>query len=73
MAALSEKNMMNTNNLAIVFGQILLRPKIETLEMLRHAPKITSIVKMMIDEYWDVYPVSLYPFFDFPIRLFHLI
>jgi len=51
-----ETNKMNTMNLAIVFGQILLRPKVETLELLRHAPKITHVLKCMIDNYYDVFP-----------------
>jgi len=58
MAALSETNKMTNNNLAIVFGQILLRPKIETLELLRHAPKITSVVRLMVEEYWEIFPKS---------------
>ena len=49
---------MNTMNLAIVFGQILLRPKVETLELLRHATKITHTLKFMIDNYYDVFKVS---------------
>lgn len=55
----SERNKMNSNNLAIVFGQILLRPKVESLELLRHAPKISNILRIMIDEYYDLFPVRV--------------
>jgi hypothetical protein len=48
---------MNGNNLAIVFGQILLRPKVESLELLRHAPKITNILRILIEDYYELFPV----------------
>jgi len=54
----SEVNKMTSTNLAIVFGQILLRPKVETLELLRHAPKITNVLKIMIDNVNDIFPRS---------------
>eukprot|EP01024_Parvocaulis_polyphysoides_P071757 TRINITY_DN89788_c0_g1_i1.p2 TRINITY_DN89788_c0_g1~~TRINITY_DN89788_c0_g1_i1.p2 ORF type:complete len:157 (-),score=19.90 TRINITY_DN89788_c0_g1_i1:44-481(-) len=50
---------MTTNNLAIVFGQILLRPKEESLtSLLRHSPKITSILKCLVENYEDIIPGS---------------
>eukprot|EP01094_Clydonella_sp_ATCC50884_P004720 TRINITY_DN1374_c0_g1_i1.p1 TRINITY_DN1374_c0_g1~~TRINITY_DN1374_c0_g1_i1.p1 ORF type:complete len:307 (-),score=144.35 TRINITY_DN1374_c0_g1_i1:317-1237(-) len=54
----SEQNKMTSKNLAIVFGQILLRPRIESLELLRHAPKISDVLKIMIDEYYELFPRS---------------
>ena len=55
----SEANRMSTNNLAIVFGQIVIRPKVESLEsLLRHSPKINIILKTMIENYHAIIPVS---------------
>lgn len=50
---------MTTHNLAIVFGQILLRPKVESLvSLLRHSPKITSLLKCIIENYDDIIPAN---------------
>lgn len=55
----SSENKMTTTNLAIVFGQILLRPKVESLEsLLRHSPKITSLLKTIVEHYDDVLPAN---------------
>ena len=59
VAAESESKMI-ANNLAIVFGQILLRPKVESLtSLLRHSPKITSILKCLVENYDKIIPVSI--------------
>eukprot|EP01104_Vermistella_antarctica_P020800 TRINITY_DN9064_c0_g1_i1.p1 TRINITY_DN9064_c0_g1~~TRINITY_DN9064_c0_g1_i1.p1 ORF type:complete len:343 (-),score=76.62 TRINITY_DN9064_c0_g1_i1:36-917(-) len=52
----SESNKMTYMNLAIVFGQILLIPEEETTEILKHAPKITNILKVIIEDYDTVFP-----------------
>ena len=56
---------MTTHNLAIVFGQILLRPKVESLEsLLRHSPRITQLLKCLMENYSDIIPVLSF-FFQF--------
>lgn len=73
VAKQSSENKMTTSNLAIVFGQILLRPKLESLEsLLRHSPKITNILKAVIENYLAIVPVkllsvSLTPFLSLPL------
>ena len=58
---LQQESTSSTNNLAIVFGQILLRPKEESLtSLLRHSPKITAILKCLIENYEDIIPVMIY-------------
>lgn len=53
----SSENKTNTSNLAIVFGQILLQPKVESLESLvRHSSKINHIIKTIIENYHAVIP-----------------
>ena len=58
VANAEKESKMTTNNLAIVFGQILLRPKVESLvSLLRHSPKITSLLKCLIENYGEIIPV----------------
>eukprot|EP01096_Ripella_sp_DP13-Kostka_P004360 TRINITY_DN1656_c0_g1_i1.p1 TRINITY_DN1656_c0_g1~~TRINITY_DN1656_c0_g1_i1.p1 ORF type:complete len:305 (+),score=147.68 TRINITY_DN1656_c0_g1_i1:50-916(+) len=53
----SSENKTSTSNLAIVFGQILLQPKVESLESLvRHSSKINHIVKTIIENYHAILP-----------------
>lgn len=59
VAEAETESKMTANNLAIIFGQILLRPKVESLtSLLRHSPKITSILKSMIENYSKIIPAS---------------
>jgi len=58
VAARSEVNKMTSQNLAIVFSQILLRPKIETIELLRHAPKVAKVLKVIIENVHEIFPFS---------------
>mmetsp|Transcript_1747 Transcript_1747/g.6228 ORF Transcript_1747/g.6228 Transcript_1747/m.6228 type:complete len:287 (-) Transcript_1747:90-950(-) len=59
VALQSSENKMTTTNLAIVFGQIVLRPKVESLEsLLRHSPKITSLLKTIVENYDDIIPAN---------------
>ena len=53
----SAKNKMTPANLAIVFGQILLRPEVETIESMMNASKITGIMKFMIEKFEKLFPV----------------
>jgi len=45
----SEKNKMKVNALAAIFGSILMRPKIETLESSIHIPLVNLITQVMIE------------------------
>eukprot|EP00013_Stygamoeba_regulata_P003266 CAMPEP_0177628678 /NCGR_PEP_ID=MMETSP0447-20121125/259_1 /TAXON_ID=0 /ORGANISM="Stygamoeba regulata, Strain BSH-02190019" /LENGTH=261 /DNA_ID=CAMNT_0019129941 /DNA_START=166 /DNA_END=948 /DNA_ORIENTATION=+ len=51
-------NKMTAQNLAIIFSQIVLRPEVESVEMLRDAPKVTAIVKELIVEFDTVFPLD---------------
>jgi len=60
VANAEKESKMTTNNLAIVFGQILLRPKVESLvSLLRHSPKITSLLKCLIENYGEIVPANV--------------
>jgi integrin-linked kinase-associated serine/threonine phosphatase 2C len=54
----SDKNKMSSTNLAMLFGALLLQPPTTNLSLdtMLHGPKITSVVKYMIDAYDDVFP-----------------
>jgi len=52
----SAKNKMTPANLGIVFGQLLLRPDVETIESMMNASKITGIMKFMIEHFEKVFP-----------------
>jgi len=59
VASCEDQSKMATNNLAIVFGQILLRPQVESLvSLLRHSPKITSLLKCLIENYAETVPAD---------------
>ena len=69
VASCEDQSKMATNNLAIVFGQILLRPQVESLvSLLRHSPKITSLLKCLIENYAETVPVSCSLALAFPLR-----
>ena len=59
LAKNSAENKMNATNLAIVFGQILLRPRVETLETLlkNNISKITSVLKTLVENFNEIIPV----------------
>jgi len=49
-----------TQNLAIVFGQILLRPKVESLNsLISDSPKISALLKHILEFYAEVVPVRI--------------
>mmetsp|Transcript_15919 Transcript_15919/g.62203 ORF Transcript_15919/g.62203 Transcript_15919/m.62203 type:complete len:600 (-) Transcript_15919:85-1884(-) len=52
----SGNNKMSPANLAIVFGQILLRPEVETIESMMNASKITGIMKFVIEKFDLIFP-----------------
>ena len=54
----SAKNKMTPANLAMVFGEILLRPEVETVESMMDAAKITSIVRFLIENFEKIFPVG---------------
>ncbi|KAL6069593.1 Rho GTPase-activating protein 19 [Balamuthia mandrillaris] len=52
IADLSDKNLMTSDNLAIVFGPVLLRPKVSSLEtILADVAHVNNIVSTFIDDY----------------------
>lgn len=58
----SNKNKMTPSNLGIVFGQLLLRPEVETIESMMNASKITAVMRFMIEKFEQVFPVLSLPF-----------
>jgi len=54
-AANSKVNMMDTNNLAIVFGPSLARPKVDTFDTVMHSVNIAHIVTMLIEQFDDIF------------------
>lgn len=47
----AHRNHMNSTNLAMIFGPLLLRPQHESVESMLHGPRVTSVVKYIIDSY----------------------
>ena len=58
---------MTPANLAIVFGQLLLRPEVETVESMMNAAKVTGIMRFMIENFEKIFPVGFLSFSLFNI------
>lgn len=71
----SSKNKMTPANLAIVFGQILLKPEIDTIESMMNAAKVTGIMRFMIENFEKIFPVSfIFPYYiKFEICIYFLL
>eukprot|EP01094_Clydonella_sp_ATCC50884_P014289 TRINITY_DN2468_c0_g1_i1.p1 TRINITY_DN2468_c0_g1~~TRINITY_DN2468_c0_g1_i1.p1 ORF type:complete len:714 (+),score=260.83 TRINITY_DN2468_c0_g1_i1:247-2142(+) len=52
----SARNQMTPSTLSVVFGPMLLRPEVETIETMMNASKVNVIVKFMIEHFEDVFP-----------------
>ncbi|KAL6070400.1 Rho GTPase-activating protein 29, variant 2 [Balamuthia mandrillaris] len=50
-----EHNKMTASNLAMIFGPLLLRPQIETIDSMMHGPKVTAIVKHLVEHYDQIF------------------
>eukprot|EP01102_Stenamoeba_stenopodia_P022646 TRINITY_DN9523_c0_g2_i2.p1 TRINITY_DN9523_c0_g2~~TRINITY_DN9523_c0_g2_i2.p1 ORF type:complete len:516 (+),score=110.47 TRINITY_DN9523_c0_g2_i2:570-2117(+) len=51
----SNQNKLSSSHLAVVFGPILLRPEVETIESANNTPKVVAVTKFMIDKFDQVF------------------
>jgi len=58
VASFSSQNRMDLSNLSIIFGQTLIRPRIETIESSVEIPYVNSIFQLAIENYEFLFPTT---------------